>query len=749
MTNDTNDEKLASQPDIPPVFPRLHTAEDTASDGWFRELAASVSDFLWTTDMQLNITYVSPSIYQLTGFTPEDYLSMPVEKRLPPKSIETQFLVYQEELLWEQDPSIPKTRSRIVEVEYYRADGSLFWASVHVAFMRDAQGNAVGIQGITRDISDRKAIERSLQQSNKLLHDITGNMFDIVLLTDLTGIITYITLSLGQLGYSQDDIIGLSILEKVHPDDRSIMRHEIDKLASTGLPCHFECRVGSTEGNYAWHEVIGKVIQSDNEDSPNQLLFSSRDISTRKESEDLLRRTKETYLGILNTMSEAVYVQDKQGTFIDVNDGAARMYHCRREDLIGKNPADVAAPDLNDMDTIRMLSKEVWETGNTAKFEFWAKRSDGEVFLKEVILNKGSYFGKDVLLATARDITQRRLADQKLKESEELHRALIQTVPDVIVRTDVQGNILFVNDQASSVFPQINHAELIGQNMLSFIAPEDLEKAQIATREMFEGPLGVQEYRLNIQGSFVHCEVNGDVIRRENKEPIGMVYVIRDATGKYLAQEKLRESNKMFQLVINNIPQFVFWKDRESRFLGCNENIARAAGLASPQDMIGKTDYDMVWSNEETEFYLECDRRIMETGIAEYHIIEPQTRADGKLTWLDTTKVPLFDDEGKVIGLLGTYEDITERIEAERELQKEAGLRQLLVEISSAFINAPRERVPLEIESAMQKMACFLGADRCYVFDVDTERGSYTNVLEWCSDNIDYALCYQKKHPHP
>lgn len=399
MTVDKHDDKLVSQPEDLPVSPRLHTAQDVASDGWFRVLAASVSDFLWTTDMQLNITYVSPSIYKLTGYTAEEYIRMPVEKRLPPQSIETQFRVYQEELLMEQDSSFPKSRSRIVEVEYYRSDGSLFWASVHVAFLRDEHGNAVGIQGITRDISDKKAMEQALQENIQLMHDITENMFEIVVVTDINNVNIFVSASTGQLGYTQEEVVGLNVLEKVHPDDREMMVGEIEAMKSSGKPRHYECRVISSTGQYIWYEVISKLLPSSIDGVPPRVIHSCRDINTRKESEELLRRTKETYQSILNTMSEAVYVQDANGTFIDVNDGAARMYRCRREDLIGKNPGDVAALDKNDLEYIKQVSGEVWQTGSTAKFEFWAIRRDGDVFLKEVILNKGRYFDQDVLLA--------------------------------------------------------------------------------------------------------------------------------------------------------------------------------------------------------------------------------------------------------------------------------------------------------------------------------------------------------------
>jgi PAS domain S-box-containing protein len=120
---------------------------------------------------------------------------------------------------------------------------------------------------------------------------------------------------------------------------------------------------------------------------------------------------------------------------------------------------------------------------------------------------------------------------------------------------------------------------------------------------------------------------------------------------------------------MDSIPQAVFWKDRNFVYMGCNPVFARHAGLSSPQEVVGKTDYDLCWRKEEADHYIELDKRVMETNTPEYHIMEPQLQADGKQAWLDTNKVPLYDSEGKVVGILVTYEDITERRQAERARQ--------------------------------------------------------------------------------
>ncbi|HSC87070.1 MAG TPA: ATP-binding protein [Polyangiaceae bacterium] len=118
---------------------------------------------------------------------------------------------------------------------------------------------------------------------------------------------------------------------------------------------------------------------------------------------------------------------------------------------------------------------------------------------------------------------------------------------------------------------------------------------------------------------------------------------------------------QLLQLVMDNIPQHIFWKDREGRYLGCNGNFARIAGKKGPEELIGLTDFDMPWTREEAEYFVSVDRRVMQSRTPEYHIIEPQKQADGKQAWLETNKVPLLDENGNVMGILGTFEDITER----------------------------------------------------------------------------------------
>ncbi len=133
--------------------------------------------------------------------------------------------------------------------------------------------------------------------------------------------------------------------------------------------------------------------------------------------------------------------------------------------------------------------------------------------------------------------------------------------------------------------------------------------------------------------------------------------------------QKLQESQQLLNLIMNSIPQSIFWKDRESVYLGSNKSFAQVTGL-TPETIVGKTDYDLPWTKDEADFFVECDRRVMTSGQAELGIVEPQLQANGKQAWLETNKIPMYSPDGKVMGIIGIFQDITPYKEAEAAAQQ-------------------------------------------------------------------------------
>ncbi len=153
-----------------------------------------------------------------------------------------------------------------------------------------------------------------------------------------------------------------------------------------------------------------------------------------------------------------------------------------------------------------------------------------------------------------------------------------------------------------------------------------------------------------------------------DQDDISQLSLLMDAVWKLVerirAEEDLRENRAMLQQILNTVPQSIFWKDKELRYLGCNRVFAQAVGLDDPAHIRDKTDFDLPWPREEAEAYRADDREVIDGKRTKSHIVEPLQQADGNRLWIDTTKVPLQNQDGNVYGVLGVYEDITERKQA-------------------------------------------------------------------------------------
>ncbi|QYO64490.1 PAS domain-containing protein [Leptolyngbya sp. 7M] len=215
------------------------------------------------------------------------------------------------------------------------------------------------------------------------------------------------------------------------------------------------------------------------------------------------------------------------------------------------------------------------------------------------------------------------------------------------------------------------------------------------------------------------------------------LFLQSQVTERQQAELKLRQSQQLLQLVMDNIPQLIFWKDRNSVYLGCNQSFAVAAGVNSPQDVVGKTDYDLPWKPQETEWFRQCDRRVMESDTAELGIVEPILQADGQQAWVETNKIPLHDSAGDVVGVLGTAEDITHRVQAEvtlRQLNEElerrveertTELRQAIAQLEHEIKERREAEAALsQSEKRFQKLTAS-APGLIYQFQLDPD-GSYT-----------------------
>lgn len=307
-----------------------------------------------------------------------------------------------------------------------------------------------------------------------------------------------------------------------------------------------------------------------------------------------------------------------------------------------------------------------------------AKLTDDEVFTKDSMDELAELYELVLKEASNSRPMHLNVADSHQKTSDknvdatagdtddfsEWSRSLAESLPLIVWTAQPDGYVNFVNSQWNN-YTGLKSSDAYGDGWQQALHPDDFEKAttrfskSIETGELYENEhrlldLNTHQYRWFL--------VQGVPVRdREGK--------IRVWFGSATDIDEQKRAHERLQFVMDTIPACIFWKDRNCVFLGCNKNFAQIAGYSSAEQVIGKTDFDMPWTAEQTDFYQLCDRKVMEENKPQFNIIEQLTKENGEIAWLSTSKMPMHDAVGDVIGVLCHFEDITEtmRLQSQRE----------------------------------------------------------------------------------
>jgi PAS domain S-box-containing protein len=268
------------------------------------------------------------------------------------------------------------------------------------------------------------------------------------------------------------------------------------------------------------------------------------------------------------------------------------------------------------------------------------------------------------------------------KKRTERHLAQVQHLAQIgFWEFDFRTDSAWWSDELYRIFGLEPGSASPGRDTLvDLIPPEDLAAIDASLARAREtGVFGNLVHRVLLSdGSERRVNVTGEVERDEEGRPLRLFGIAMDVTDKQSAEDAIRDSearladaNRMLNTVLDATPVRVFWKDTNLRYLGCNTHFARDAGLEHPSQLLGQDDFAMGW-REQAELYRADDRSVIESGKSKLNYEEPQTTPDGRKIWLRTSKIPLRDADGRIFGVLGTYEDITEyKRLAEQSLHRE------------------------------------------------------------------------------
>jgi len=495
----------------------------------------------------------------------------------------------------------------------------------------------------------------SLQKSLAIESSINSIAF-----SDLQGILTYVNPAFINLwGYnSHTEVIG-------KPATRFFQtREQVDKVVKAIQ------KNGSWAGEMVALNKTGETFDveisaslvKDSSGQPVCMLASFADITQNKHAGKIQSASEISYRELFNNVADAIYIQDENGTFLDVNEGAVKMYGYPREVLIGKNPLFVSAPGKNDIAAIAAMIDKAY-AGEPQKFEFWGLRSNGEIFPKEVRVVNGTYFGKKVNIAMAQDITERKQAEMALQKSERRFRELIELAVDGILIGSPDGTIVEANTSMLKLTGRTLE-NLRGINISDLFFPNVLKNKPLRYDMLKKGKTVISERDiLWPDGKILSIEMHTKMMPDGTYQSI-----FRDVTERQKAEETLRQSEEKYKSLVESTSDIIWETNNEGLYIYVSPQFEAILGY-TPDETIGKSPYNFI----SDDILSDMNARIESTSeltLPFYLLVNKFKHRDGHQVYFETSGVPVYDQSGKLTGYRGVSRDISKRHITEKELHK-------------------------------------------------------------------------------
>ncbi|NET40480.1 PAS domain S-box protein [Okeania sp. SIO2B3] len=553
------------------------------------------------------------------------------------------------------------------------------YLAIHQIPLRNSQEKISYLVTFSQDITELK----QLQHSQQLLLSIIDRLPQMIFWKDRNSVFLGCNHHAAQIcGFSSPtEIIGKNDYDLPSTTEESDWYRECDlRIMETNTP---EFNIIETlhrqDGSQAWLNT-NKVPLHDQEGNVTGIVVSIEDITEKKHTEAQLQEVTARWQRIAASTPGLFYQYcqcptDPTGKFTFLSDGCYDIYELDPEVALQNNSMlwELVHPDdlpiVQQSKTQAFTLEAVWQTeyrittpsGKLKWLQATAmpcKQKDGNVYWDGIIL----------------DTTELKKTEVALRQSKEKLRYFFEKSPLAAIEWDADFRVVDWNHTAEKIFGY-SKAEVFGKSNSEFnlVSPSAQDDVDLVIQKLLAGTGGTFSINENMTktGKIIICEWHNFAFYDDDRQLISIFTMAHDVTERQKIQSELVEQRQLLRTIVDTLPQAIFWKDCNSIYKGCNSTFLREINHQPCSEIVGNTDYNLALSEEEAKLEQQSDREIMLSGKPQMHLVEQRQLPNGKQVWLDTCKVPLVDENGRIFGILGTYADITERKRVEEQLKQQ------------------------------------------------------------------------------
>jgi len=441
-------------------------------------------------------------------------------------------------------------------------------------------------------------------------------------------------------------------------------------------------------GNIHWHGVFVEITES-------------------KKVEQALRQSEQLFRTLAQIVPVGIFQADKNGSCYYVNGRFCEIAGVNQDEAYGIGW--LVNIHYHDRERVDLEWQYAVNNGESFLSEYRIQSSENKTIwvVNQADIKKddaGSVLG---YVGIVSDITDRKIKENSLRTLNERSDFLFSSAPAIIYTCESVPPY-------RATFISANVINILGYTTKEFLDdpgfwinnthPEDRELVFFGFTQLFSQGKHAHEYRFRHQnGSWRWMRDELNIIVNPADETHELIGYFIDITEQRQKDIALESAHSLLKTVIDTVPVRIFWKNRSLRYLGCNTIFAKDSGMKSPEDLVGKDDFQLGW-NDRAEIYQRDDLKVITSGVPRLGYEEPQTAPDGQQSWLRTSKVPLRNKYDEIIGVLGIYEDITEQKKAHESML----LANAIYESSNeAIVITDENNLIIQVNPAFTRMTGF------------------------------------------